>query len=122
MTARPQVLVGFAYGAMPALVMGAVPPSETASANSFNTLMRSIGSSVSAAVIGVVPAQLTTDFGGYALPSEGAFRAAVAIGCGVALTAAAVASLIPVRVTAERSGIAAAPSPASATEVPETKA
>ncbi|NEE05076.1 MFS transporter, partial [Streptomyces sp. SID7499] len=28
--------VGFAYGAMPALIMGAVPQSETASANSFN--------------------------------------------------------------------------------------
>jgi hypothetical protein len=32
--------VGLAYGAMPALIMGAVPQSETASANSFNSLMR----------------------------------------------------------------------------------
>jgi len=88
--------VGLAYGAMPALIMGAVPPEETASANSFNTLMRSIGSSVSAAVIGVVLAQLTTDFGGHHLPSEGAFRAAMLIGCGVALAAAAVAACIPV--------------------------
>lgn len=55
--------VGFAYGAMPALIMGAVPQSETASANSFNTLMRSIGSSVSAAVMAVVLAQMTTKFG-----------------------------------------------------------
>ncbi|MCX4671455.1 MFS transporter [Streptomyces sp. NBC_01381] len=89
--------VGLAYGAMPALIMGAVPQEETASANSFNTLMRSIGSSVSAAVIGVVLAQLTTDFGGHLLPSEGGFRAAMLMGCGVALAAAAVASLIPVR-------------------------
>ncbi|WP_329159152.1 MFS transporter [Streptomyces sp. NBC_01717] len=92
--------VGFAYGAMPALIMGAVPQSETASANSFNTLMRSIGSSVSAAVIGVVLAQLTTDFGGYALPSEDGFRIAMLIGCGVGLAAAVVASLIPVRAAA----------------------
>ena len=42
--------VGFAYGAMPALVMAAVPQSETAAANSFNTLMRSIGTSTAAAV------------------------------------------------------------------------
>ncbi|WP_347879716.1 hypothetical protein [Streptomyces sp. Tu 2975] len=49
--------IGFADGAMPALIMGAVPRSETASANSFNTLMRSIGSSVSAAVTGVILAQ-----------------------------------------------------------------
>ncbi|MFD3442797.1 MFS transporter [Streptomyces sp. NPDC058685] len=89
--------VGFAYGAMPALIMGAVPRSETASANSFNTLMRSIGSSVSAAVIGVVLAQMTTDFGGYALPSESGFRVAVIIGCCVGLAAAVVAALIPVR-------------------------
>ncbi|MFI5748481.1 MFS transporter [Streptomyces sp. NPDC051644] len=93
--------VGFAYGAMPALIMGAVPQSETASANSFNTLMRSIGSSVSAAVIGVVLAQLTTDFGGYALPSEDGFRIAMVIGCGVGLAAAVVASLIPVRAGAQ---------------------
>ncbi|MEU4995735.1 MFS transporter [Streptomyces sp. NPDC021622] len=89
--------VGLAYGAMPALIMGAVPQEETASANSFNTLMRSIGSSVSAAVIGVVLAQLTTDFGGHLLPSEDGFRVAMLMGCGAALAAAAVASLIPVR-------------------------
>ncbi|MEU1367932.1 MFS transporter [Streptomyces sp. NPDC005803] len=89
--------VGFAYGAMPALIMGAVPQSETASANSFNTLMRSIGSSLSAAVIGVVMAQMTTDFGGHALTSAGGFRVAMLIGCGVALAAAVIAVLIPVR-------------------------
>lgn len=72
-------------------IMGAVP--QPASANTFNTLMRSIGSSVSAAVIGVVLAQLTTDFGGYALPSEDGFRIAMLIGSGVDLAAAVVASL-----------------------------
>ena len=102
--------VGLAYGAMPALIMGAVPPEETASANSFNTLMRSIGSSVSAAVIGVVLAQMTTDFGGFLLPSEDGFRAAMLIGCGVGLTAAVVASFIPVR------PVAAVPEPRTTTE------
>ncbi|MEV0643878.1 MFS transporter [Phytomonospora sp. NPDC050363] len=89
--------VGLAYGAMPALIMGAVPRSETASANSFNTLMRSIGSSVSAAVMGVVLAQLTTDFGGHLLPSETGFRTGLLIGCGVALAAALTALAIPVK-------------------------
>lgn len=89
--------VGFAYGAMPALIMGAVPQSETASANSFNTLMRSIGSSLAAAVIGVVMAQMTTDFGGHSLTTAGGFRVAMLIGCGVALVAAVIAVLIPVR-------------------------
>ncbi|MEU8675092.1 MFS transporter [Streptomyces sp. NPDC048560] len=108
--------VGLAYGAMPALIMGAVPPEETASANSFNTLMRSIGSSVAAAVIGVVLAQMTTDFGGFLLPSEDGFRAALLIGCGVGLAAAVVASLIPVR-PAAASGPLAATEPVPATEV-----
>lgn len=54
--------VGFAYGAMPALIMGAVPLSETAAANSLNSLMRSIGTSASSAVAGVVLAHMTTSF------------------------------------------------------------
>ncbi|GAA3878768.1 hypothetical protein GCM10022227_40450 [Streptomyces sedi] len=89
--------VGLAYGAMPTLIMGAVPRSMTASANSFNTLMRSVGTSVAAAVVGVVLAQMTTEFGGFPLPSENGFRVAMMIGAGVALVAAAVATLIPVR-------------------------
>ncbi|MFC5662675.1 MFS transporter [Kitasatospora misakiensis] len=87
--------VGLAYGAMPALIMSAVPLSETASANGFNTLMRSLGTSVSAAVVGVVLAQLTTTVGGHVLPSESGFRVGLLIGCGVALAAAAVAATIP---------------------------
>ncbi|MCX2182804.1 MFS transporter [Streptomyces sp. SKN60] len=106
--------VGLAYGAMPALIMGAVPQHETAAANSFNTLMRSIGSSVSAAVIGVVLAQLTTDFAGHALPSENGFRIALLIGGVVALAAAAVAALIPVRPLAEPAPAHPEPVPAAA--------
>lgn len=89
--------VAFAYGAMPALIMGAVPPSETASANSFNTLMRSIGTSVSAAVVGVVLAQMTVNLGGRALPSESGFRTGLLIGAAVAVLAAVVALAIPSR-------------------------
>ncbi|MCM2410996.1 MULTISPECIES: MFS transporter [unclassified Streptomyces] len=111
--------VGFAYGAMPALIMSAVPQSETASANSFNSLMRSIGTSVSAAVIAVVMAQMTTDFGGYALPSESGFRAAMLIGCGVGLAAAILAALIPVRASAKPDLLVARP---AAPEVTEAKA
>ncbi|WP_336206351.1 MFS transporter [Nonomuraea sp. LPB2021202275-12-8] len=87
--------VGLAYGAMPALIMGAVPRTETASANSFNTLMRSIGTSVSAAVVGVVLAQMTVTMGGHPLPSEAGFRTVLLIGCGVALVAALVTLTIP---------------------------
>ncbi|MER6178659.1 MFS transporter [Streptosporangium sp. NPDC001681] len=89
--------VGLAYGAMPALIMSAVPRSETAAANGFNSLMRSIGTSVSAAVIGVVLTQMTMRVGGHTLPSESGFRTGLLIGCGVALVAAAIASAIPAR-------------------------
>ncbi|MFW3461169.1 MFS transporter [Streptomyces microflavus] len=104
--------VGFAYGAMPALIMSAVPQSETASANSFNALMRSIGTSFAAAVIGVVLARMTTDFGGFPLASENGFRVAMLIGCGVGLAAAVVAALIPVRTTKAPLQPPAASSPA----------
>ncbi|AXG81669.1 MFS transporter [Streptomyces paludis] len=87
--------VGFAYGAMPALIMGAVPASETAAANSLNTLMRSIGTSVASAVAGVVLAQMTTTFGTSVLPSENGFRTVMAIGAGAALLAFGLAVFLP---------------------------
>ncbi|WP_280526417.1 MFS transporter [Streptomyces cacaoi] len=87
--------VGLAYGAMPALIMGSVPLSETAAANGFNTLMRALGTSVGAAVVGVVLAQMTTTLGGHTLTSENGFRAGLLLGCGIALVATATAALIP---------------------------
>ncbi|SEF91471.1 Major Facilitator Superfamily protein [Nonomuraea solani] len=102
--------VGFAYGSMPALIMGAVPRSETAAANSFNTLMRSIGTTVSAAVVGLVLSQLTIEFGGHVLPSETGFRTGMLIGCGAALVAAAITLALPGR----RAEPAPVPEPAHA--------
>ncbi|MEY9962564.1 EmrB/QacA subfamily drug resistance transporter [Streptacidiphilus sp. MAP12-16] len=87
--------IGFAYGAMPSLIMGAVPTSESAAANSLNTLMRSIGTSIASAVAGVVLAQMTTTFGTTALPSENGFKVVMAIGAGAALLAFALASCLP---------------------------
>lgn len=87
--------IGFAYGAMPALIMGAVPMRETAAANSLNTLMRSIGTSVSSAVAGVVLARLTTGFGGFPLPSENGFRVVMGLGAGAALLACGLAACLP---------------------------
>ncbi|MER5220479.1 MFS transporter [Streptomyces flaveus] len=89
--------IGFTYGSMPALIMSAVPASETGAANSLNTLMRSIGTSVASAVAGVILAQMTTTFGSTALPSEDGFKAVLAIGVGAALLAFFVASFIPRR-------------------------
>ncbi|SNX62084.1 EmrB/QacA subfamily drug resistance transporter [Streptomyces sp. TLI_55] len=108
--------IGFTYGSMPALIMGAVPASETAAANSLNTLMRSIGTSSASAIAGVILAQLTTDFGGYALPSEDGFKAVLAVGAGAALLAFAVASFIP-RQRVAGDGTLAAEGPAEPAEV-----
>ncbi|MFK0101574.1 MFS transporter [Streptomyces sp. NPDC091040] len=87
--------VGLAYGAMPALIMSAVPASETAAANGFNTLMRALGTSVGAAVIGAVLAQMTTEAGGYTFTSESGFRTGLVLGCVVALIAVAISAFIP---------------------------
>jgi EmrB/QacA subfamily drug resistance transporter len=111
--------IGFTYGSMPALIMGAVPASETAAANSLNTLMRSIGTSSASAIAGVILAQMTTDFGGYALPSENGFKAVLAIGAGAALLAFVVASFIPRQKPAEKT---TAPAPEEAAEAAEVAA
>ncbi|MEU3344421.1 MFS transporter [Streptomyces sp. NPDC006700] len=85
--------IGLAYSSLPALIVGAVPASETGAANGLNTLMRSIGTSVSSAVIGMVLAS-TADHtpGGLAVPTMHGFRvsfllatAAVVVGLALAL-------------------------------------
>ena len=100
--------IGFTYGAMPALIMGAVPPSQSGAANSLNTLMRSIGTSTASAVAGVILSQMTTNLGGVPLPSENGFKTVLAIGGGAALLAFAVASFIPRHRAASAGGDSAA--------------
>ncbi|GAA1086026.1 MFS transporter [Kitasatospora arboriphila] len=89
--------VAFAYAAMPALIMSAVPASETAAANGLNSLMRSIGTSTSAAVVGVVLSHMTVTTGPVQLPSESGFRTGLAIGLGTAVLAALVTLAVPGR-------------------------
>ncbi|NUL47382.1 MFS transporter [Cellulosimicrobium funkei] len=96
--------VAFAYGAMPTIIMRAVPRSETAAANSFNTLMRSLGTTTGAAVIGLVLAQMTTDADGVPIPTQAGFSTTLIIGAGVAVIAAVIALLIPMeKVSAKES-------------------
>ncbi|GAB2841385.1 hypothetical protein GCM10027074_04730 [Streptomyces deserti] len=84
--------IGLAYSSLPALIVGAVPASETGAANGLNTLMRSIGTSVSSAVIGMVLANTANEVNGVAVPTMHGFRvsfliaaAAVALGLLLAL-------------------------------------
>ncbi|MCP2167379.1 MFS transporter [Goodfellowiella coeruleoviolacea] len=102
--------IGLSYGAMPALIMSAVPVSETAAANSLNTLMRSIGTSMASAVAGVILAQLTVPLGATAVPSATGFRVIMALGATAALVALAIAAFLPGR---DRASSAPAPGPAT---------
>ncbi|MEU6281410.1 MFS transporter [Streptomyces sp. NPDC047028] len=84
--------IGLAYSSLPALIIGAVPASETGAANGLNTLMRSIGTSVSSAVVGMVLANTGQNVGGIEIPTMHGFRvsfliatAAVAVGLLLAL-------------------------------------
>ncbi|AKJ13506.1 transporter [Streptomyces incarnatus] len=81
--------IGLAYSSLPALIVGAVPASETGAANGLNTLMRSIGTSVSSAVIGMVLANTANNVGGVAIPTMHGFRVSFLIA-----TAAVAAGLL----------------------------
>ncbi len=87
--------IGLAYASMPALIMGAVPVGETASANGLNTLMRSVGTSTSAAVMSVVLASLTVSLGSASLPSHAAFQLTFVIGIAAAVLAIVLTAFIP---------------------------
>lgn len=92
--------VGLAYAAMPALIMGAVPITETAAANGLNALMRSVGTSTSAAVMSAVLATMTITLGTRQLPSRDAFQTAFLISTTAACVAIALTALIPMRTAA----------------------
>ncbi|WP_416416298.1 MFS transporter [Paenarthrobacter aromaticivorans] len=89
--------IGLAYGAMPSLIMGAVPPEESASANGLNSLMRSVGTSLSAALAGLVFAQMSMDLNGNPVPSREAFLMMMAVGVAGAVGALGVAAFLPRR-------------------------
>lgn len=93
--------VGLAYGAMPSLVMAAVPVTQTAAANSLNNLMRAIGTSTASAVTGVLLARMTVSMGGSAVPTEAAFVLAMLLGAVTALVALVITVFIPRRPTVE---------------------
>ncbi|WP_330250159.1 MFS transporter [Nocardia sp. NBC_00565] len=98
--------VGLAYAAMPALIMGAVPITETAAANGLNSLMRSIGTSSSAAVMSVVLAHMTMQLGPHVLPSRDGFHTTFLIATAAALVAIVLTLIIPMRKAADAADMA----------------
>lgn len=87
--------IGLAYSSLPALIIGAVDPSETGAANGLNTLMRSIGTSVSSAVIGMVLANTANHVGGVAIPTMTGFRTSFLIATGAVALGLVFALFLP---------------------------
>jgi MFS family permease len=94
--------IGLAYSSLPTLIMGAVDPSETGAANGLNTLMRSIGTSVSSAVIGMVLAHTSVRFGTVEVPSMLGFRIAFLIATAAVLAGLVLAAFLPSRDSTKR--------------------
>ncbi|WP_344235514.1 MFS transporter [Kribbella hippodromi] len=86
-----------AYSALPALIMHAVPVTETAAANGLNTLMRTIGSAICSTVVATVLANITITDGGRVAPALAAYRIVFVVAGIAAVVAAGLALLIPVR-------------------------
>lgn len=87
--------VGFAYAAMPTLIMRVVPPTETAAANGLNSVMRTLGSTIAATLVGLIISSHLVQAGGVAIPTSDAFRIIFAMGSGVALAGVSIAFFIP---------------------------
>ncbi|SOE09436.1 Carboxypeptidase regulatory-like domain-containing protein [Streptomyces sp. 2323.1] len=103
--------IGLAYSSLPALIIGAVDPSETGAANGLNTLMRSIGTSVSSAVIGMVLAHMSTRAGDVTVPTMAGFRVSFLIATAAVLVGVALASFLPSQLKASRGPALVAQSP-----------
>ncbi len=84
-----------AYSALPALVMRAVPVSETGAANGLNTLMRSVGQACCSAVVAAVLASLTFQAGGRTAPTLHAYLLVFLIAGGAALAALVATLCLP---------------------------
>ena len=88
--------VGIGYAAMPTLILDAAPPREAAAAVGLNSLMRSLGTTLAAAVMGTILTSSTTSFGpGVELPALSAFQWCFAAGAVAAALGVALAAFIP---------------------------
>ncbi|OLF12269.1 hypothetical protein BLA60_09800 [Actinophytocola xinjiangensis] len=82
------------FSAMPTLIMNWVPNTETASANSLNALLRTIGTSTCAALGGTFLAIFTMDVDGTEVASATGFELTYWIGAAGALAAAVLAGSV----------------------------
>ncbi|WP_329170688.1 MFS transporter [Streptomyces decoyicus] len=114
--------IGLAYSSLPALIIGAVDPSETGAANGLNTLMRSIGTSVSSAVIGMVLAHMSQRVGTVTVPTMAGFRVSFLIATAAVIVGVVLASFLPSQHKASRPTLVAQSTDSGAEEVPAADA
>jgi MFS family permease len=98
-----------AYSALPLVIMAAVPPTETAAANSLNTLMRMLGTSSCSAVAATVTAGFTMQVAGRTIPSATAYTVVFLAAAGAAAVAGVIAALTPPTPAARPGPVAPAP-------------
>lgn len=96
-----------AYAAMPTLIMAVVPITETASANGLNSLVRSIGTSMSSAAVAAVLTSITITIGAEQLPSFDAFKDLFWMAAMASAASMLAAVFIPRSVPAPRPGVPA---------------
>ncbi|MFW6772641.1 MFS transporter [Nocardioides sp. CPCC 205120] len=90
--------VGIGYAAMPTLILDAAPAREAASAVGLNALMRSMGTTIAAAVMGTILTSRTHSLGGgVEIPAQSAFQLCFAAGAIAAFLGIAIAAFIPRR-------------------------
>ena len=99
--------VGIGYAAMPTLILDNAPMREAASAVGLNSLMRSVGTTLAAAVMGTLLTSQTSTFGGFEIPTKGAFGLCFVVGAAAAFAGAAIALGIPRRLGTGEAGSAA---------------
>jgi MFS family permease len=89
--------LAFTFAAMPALVLRAVPPAQSAAAGGVNLMVRSVGAAAASAALGTVLGTMTQMIwvagARIMLPSAAAFRIAFLVAAGAALAGAAVVAI-----------------------------
>ncbi|MGW3160795.1 MFS transporter [Streptomyces sp. NPDC001089] len=87
--------IGLAYSSLPALIVRAVDQTQTGAANGMNTLTRSVGTSMSSALTGMVLAHTSQRSGSLIVPSISGFRIAFGIAIGALLGGLLLAGFLP---------------------------
>jgi EmrB/QacA subfamily drug resistance transporter len=87
--------VGFAFAAMPNLIIEAVRREQTGEATAVNALVRNVGAAIGAQISGTILAGSVA--AGSDLPAESGFTAAFAVAGAVAAMGAGLAVLVPAR-------------------------